>query len=67
MRSATTILVVIATSSVLACHGHFPPRDGGDDADVDAAGEFDCDDMLDNDGDGMIDCSDPDCVGLPPC
>jgi hypothetical protein len=26
-----------------------------------------CDDMLDDDGDGLIDCDDPDCRGVPAC
>ena len=26
-----------------------------------------CDDGADNDADGLIDCFDPDCVGIPPC
>ncbi len=44
---------------------------GGDDADGAAGIEGDdpgeCDDGLDNDGDGAIDCDDPDCWGSPDC
>jgi hypothetical protein len=29
--------------------------------------EFQCGNTLDDDGDGMIDCLDPDCTGMPPC
>ena len=29
--------------------------------------ENDCDDMLDNDHDGVVDCADPDCKGAPDC
>ncbi|MGF1464572.1 MAG: MopE-related protein [Sandaracinaceae bacterium] len=30
-------------------------------------GEFLCNDMVDNDVDGFIDCADSDCAGVPPC
>ncbi len=26
-----------------------------------------CNDLLDNDGDGLVDCSDPECAGISPC
>ena len=26
-----------------------------------------CDDGIDNDGDGLVDCEDPDCAGSPEC
>ena len=26
-----------------------------------------CSDLRDNDGDGLVDCQDPDCFGTPPC
>ena len=29
--------------------------------------EIDCGDEIDNDGDGLIDCDDPDCFGFPEC
>ncbi len=31
------------------------------------AGPAGCSDGIDNDGDGLIDCGDPDCLGIPPC
>ena len=30
-------------------------------------GEFECGDFIDNDGDGLVDCDDPDCIGTPEC
>jgi hypothetical protein len=39
------------------CAGHCVP----------AAGETDCGDGLDNDGDGVVDCFDPDCVAAGSC
>ena len=32
-----------------------------------AVGAEICDDGGDNDADGLIDCFDPDCAGIPPC
>ena len=32
--------------------------------DVGASG---CSDGIDNDGDGLVDCGDPDCIGIAPC
>jgi hypothetical protein len=54
-----------------------PPADAtdGDDPDTSGGGglippipfEFECDDGIDNDRDGLIDCDDPDCEFIPPC
>lgn len=38
-----------------------------DDDDSAALVEADCDDQLDNDDDGAVDCNDPDCEGDPAC
>ena len=32
-----------------------------------ASGDQACSDGIDNDGDGLIDCADPDCANVPPC
>lgn len=38
-----------------------------DSADSEALTEWDCDDLIDNDGDGDVDCADAECAALPEC
>ncbi|MGE0784741.1 MAG: hypothetical protein AB7S26_03560 [Sandaracinaceae bacterium] len=45
--------------------GTSPRRDGGTGATE--TGDTACSDSADNDGDGLTDCSDPDCYGTGPC
>lgn len=75
LRLLRTLLIFIVCLSMLAC-----ARRRGDDDDDDATGDDDdsqaavegllpgeCGDMLDNDGDGLFDCADPDCAAAPEC
>lgn len=68
-RSQLTLLFIVS----LALHGCGDTRNntgGGPDVDEDSTDqplEGDCEDELDNDGDGLTDCADEDCADSPEC
>ena len=69
MRFVTTL--AFASLSVLVACGPAGRAHGGDDtSQVDASGVMGaevCDDAVDNDGDGKVDCADTDCSGIGNC
>ena len=58
--STSFLFILIAFLTIGGCGG-------GGDGDGDFAGETNCSDMIDNDGDGEIDCEDIDCSLDPAC
>jgi len=71
MRLTNSILgLALSTLTLLACGPaarHGGDDDGGPDAATPVTGPEICNDAIDNDGDGRIDCSDPDCSGIGDC
>lgn len=55
--------LLLALWSCYDSEGTPPPADDDDDTAV----EVDCGDGADNDADGLFNCADPDCAGVPPC
>ena len=57
-------LILMALASVLVCGGCGDDDSGIDGMEISAA---QCQDLADNDGDGLTDCADPDCQGFVFC
>lgn len=60
MHARMALFALVILVPFAGCRGSAQPG-------VDAAVESECDDGLDDDGDGRIDCMDPDCAASPGC
>jgi hypothetical protein len=65
MQRQNAIIISIALAAPLLCTGCFMGADQSDDNLPQT--ESRCDDGLDDDGDGRVDCADPDCAGFLVC
>ena len=66
-----TLAGLVIAALALGCSSNHPGNDGGTDANPDGdseeARETLCNNFLDDDGDGLVDCLDDDCAGDPGC